>query len=150
MRIADFLRPELVVPGLHAQDPRGAIGELLRRLQGDAEQLEALEQALWQRELAHTTSLRVGVAVPHTTAPTLLRPILCVGTSARGIFFGPEPVLVHVLFLLLSPAEQTQLHVKLLARIARVSRRTGFVEDMVSATTAAQVLDAIERAEFDV
>lgn len=149
MRVGDFVQPELVVIGISAHDARGAIAALASRLDGQPALREQVERALWEREDAHTTALDSGVAVPHTTLAGLPRPVLGIGTSRAPIPFGPGGVPVRLMFLLLSPPEQSQLHIKLLARIARVARRPHFVDRLVAAQSPTELLQVLEAEEYD-
>lgn len=149
MRVGDFVQPELIAVGITARDAREAVAALAARLQGPPSLREQVEQALWEREEAHTTALATGVAVPHATLAGLPRPVLGIGTSIAPIPFGPAAVPVRLMFLLLSPPEQSQLHIKLLARIARVARRPHFVDRLVAAGTPDELLQALETEEFD-
>ena len=149
MRVVDFVQFELVAVGLDAADARSALAQLTARLDGDATQRERVVQALWEREEAHTTALASGIAVPHATLPGLPRPVLGIGTCAAPIRFGSAGLPVRVVFLLLSPPEQSQLHIKLLARIARVARRPHFVDRLAAARSPAELLHALEAEEFD-
>ena len=149
MRVGDFVEPGLIAVDLAATDARGALKALAALLQGDAATRDRIERSLWEREEAHTTALASGVAVPHATLPGLPRPVLGIGTSATPIPFGAGAVPVRLIFLLLSPPEQSQLHIKLLARIARVARRPHFVERLVAARSPTELLQVLEAEEFD-
>lgn len=150
MRLIDYIRPELVVPDLRAKGLPDAIHDLVDRIRaaGVVADPEALETALLDRESTHTTAMGSGVAVPHATVPGLDRPIVMVAISPDGTAFGPvglDPV--HVFFVLLSPPNQTGLHIKLLARIARLVRRPGFVAGLKHAETVDSVLEELERVD---
>ncbi len=150
MRLSEYLRPELVVLDLKARGVNDSIHALVGRMAaqhvvGDP---AALEDALLAREAAHTTAMGSGVAVPHATVAGLDRPIVMVAISKEGVAFGPvglDPV--HVFFVLLSPPNQSGLHIKLLARIARLVRHPGFIPDLRRAGTPDTVLEKLERVD---
>jgi mannitol/fructose-specific phosphotransferase system IIA component (Ntr-type)/voltage-gated potassium channel Kch len=74
------------------------------------------------REREMHTALGHGIAVPHARVPGLARSLVVFGRSADGVVFDPEsPDLVHLIFLLVTPAEQPTLQVFLLAQVARVA-----------------------------
>ncbi|HEX7050255.1 MAG TPA: PTS sugar transporter subunit IIA [Longimicrobiales bacterium] len=150
MRLREYLRPELVLLDLTARGVRDAIHVLVERLreQGIIGDAADLEEALLAREAAHTTAMGSGVAVPHATVPGLERPVIMVAIAPEGTTFGPvglDPV--RVFFVLLSPPNQTGLHIKLLARIARLVRRPGFIARLERATTPDAVLAEVERVD---
>ena len=146
MRLRDYLRPDLVILGLKGRGAADAIHTLVERIgsKGVVPDPGALESALLAREAAHTTAMGSGVAVPHATIEGLERPVVAVAVSADGVAFGPvglDPV--HVFFVLLSPPDQTGLHIKLLARIARLVRHPGLVAGLRDASSESAVLETL-------
>ena len=152
MRIVDYVRPELVRFDLPDEGVAGAIHRMVVHV---AETLalpdvDALESALLAREAAHTTSLDHGIAVPHTTLTGLDTSVIAVGLAADRITFGPEGAApVRILFLLLSPPDGTGLHIKLLARLARLAHRGGFVEKLAAAGTAEELVARLTAVESE-
>lgn len=150
MRLSDFLRPELVILDLRARGVEDAIHTLVDRLHGEGvvSDRDALEHSLLEREAVHTTALGHGVAVPHTTLPQLEEPVVLVAVAPDGTAFGPtglDPV--KVFFLLLSPANRTGGHIKLLARICRLVRHPGFIEGLGRAESVDALLDEVGRVD---
>jgi CPA2 family monovalent cation:H+ antiporter-2 len=73
------------------------------------------------RERELPTALGHGVALPHARCPGLDRPIVVLGRTERGVIFDPTMAdRVHLIFLLVTPAEQHTYQVHLLAQIARI------------------------------
>jgi len=150
MKLLEYLRPEHIVLDLEARDSAEVIQTLVRRIP----ELEAVAdpatvtEMLLAREAAHTTAMDNGVAVPHGTVAGLERPLLLVAVSREGVRYGPaglEPI--RVFFLLLSPPEQAGLHIKLLARIARLVRHPGLLERLEGATSPGAVFQELERVD---
>src|SRR5476649_676209 len=71
MRIAEFLREELVIPELRANDKTGVLGELCAGLAGVYGSLDAqrLTEVLVEREKLGSTGIGEGVAIPHGKLP---------------------------------------------------------------------------------
>jgi CPA2 family monovalent cation:H+ antiporter-2 len=115
-----------VVLGLEAETRDAAIAELARAIPRrrlpagvDRERIAAL--AL-QREDELSTDLGNGVAIPHARCPGLAAPVVVFGRSGEGVVFAPhsaEPV--RLVFLLVTPAEQPEVHLALLAQLAQVA-----------------------------
>jgi PTS system nitrogen regulatory IIA component len=152
MRLRQYIRPELVVVDLEAEGVRDAIRALVDRIrdQDFVRDPESLEKILLAREAVHTTAMGNGVAVPHATIPGLERPTIMVAVAPAGVRFGPvglDPV--RVFFLLLSPPNQTGLHIKLLARIARLVRHPGLITRLEQANSAADLLEELERVDAE-
>ncbi len=150
MRLKDYLRSDLVLPRLDATGVEGVLGELARHLadQGAVPSRKDVEDALLERERAHTTSLGHGMALPHATIKGLPAPVLMVALADPPLHFGPEgEEPVRVFFVLLSPPGREREHVKLLARVCRLVRHADFVDSLQAATSGAEVVEIIERVD---
>lgn len=129
--------------------PADAITELARMispvlLPPDAD-IAALALA---REDELPTDLGVGVAIPHARCPKIGAPVAVFGRSSAGISFSAEaPTPVRLLFLLVTPAEEPELQVMLLGQIARLVGNPAFRDRLLSADSAADVLDVIAESE---
>jgi PTS system nitrogen regulatory IIA component len=111
---------------------------------------EAIHHAIRQREEMCSTALESGVAIPHPRRPlpaALGDSVLAYGRTASGLPFGsPRGVLTDIFFLVLCRDDRT--HLRVLARLSRLLLRSGFLEELRAAETAAdtwQVIDASER-----
>lgn len=150
MRLKDYLRSDLVLPGLRASGVEGIVAELADHLaeRGAVSSREEVERALLEREHAHSTALGHGIALPHATIAGLEGPVLLVATADEPILFGPagtDPV--RVFFVLLSPPGREREHVKLLARICRLVRHPDFVTSLQAANSGAEAVAIIERVD---
>jgi mannitol/fructose-specific phosphotransferase system IIA component (Ntr-type) len=150
MRLSQYLREDLVLTDLTAPDLPGVLAALADHLAGHGAvpSRDEVERGLTLREKAHTTCMGHGMALPHATIGGLERPVLMVALAPRAIQFGPddtEPV--RLFFVLLSPPGREGEHIKLLARICRLVRHPGFVEDLMSSEGPGRVLDTIRRVD---
>lgn len=150
MRLRDFVRSDLVeldLPSHGLEDTVEALAERLRA-RGVLPEGAPLEDALLARERAHTTAMGSGVAVPHANVAGLQGPVLMVARSTGGASFGPpgtDPV--HLFFVLLSPPDHASAHIKLLARITRLLRHPGFVDELIAARSRDEILGMIARVD---
>jgi len=152
MRLSDYLKEELVVHGLDASDREGVLGGVGTHLaeRGLSSSRDEVVQALRAREEAHTTVLGEGVAVPHATLPTLRELLLLVAWTPEPVPFGPPEVdPVDLFFVLLSPPGREGEHIKLLARICRLARHPGFLEELRSSPDAGSMLRTIRRVDAE-
>lgn len=111
---------------------------------------QAILAAIEQREEMASTAMSNGAAIPHLHRPlanALGDSVIAYGRSYAGIPFGAEHGnLTEVFFLVLSHDDQT--HMRILARLARLLLRPGFLDDLRAAETPAdtwQIIDAAER-----
>lgn len=150
MRLNEYLRADLVLPHLRAEDRRSVLHALADHLAGHAVVPDGaeVEDALRAREEAHTTVMGHGMALPHATIPGLSRPVLMVALAEDPVQFGPddtEPV--RLFFVLLSPPGREGEHIKLLARICRLVRHPGFVDELLAEETGSGALEVIRRVD---
>jgi len=108
------------VAKLGAGEVREAIEELTalacQNLPIDTEKATAM---VWRRERLIATGLENGIAVPHARMPGLKSPVIVVGVSESGIDFNAQDGQpAKVIFLILTPEEDMQLHLEVLRDIA--------------------------------
>lgn len=150
MRLRDYLRSDLVLADLTAHDTLSALEAIAHRLAqvgAVSSEREALEH-LVAREDVHTTVLGHGMALPHATLEGLDGPIVLVALATDPVPFGPsgtEPV--RIFFALLSPPDREAEHIKILARICRLVRHAGFVDELLGAASAEAALAFIKAVD---
>lgn len=150
MKLHRYLSPDLVILDLQADGVDSTLTRMVQRLA----QLNLLESeqtvltALLEREAAQSTGIGGGVAIPHAVCPELSSTIIELALSREGVdFLALDGKPVHTFFLLLSPPAHSSTHIKLLARIARLMRQPEFLELLLSASTADDVIRLIR--QFD-
>ncbi len=149
MKLSEFIRPDLVLPDLSSRRKKDVIRELAMHL-GKAEGIDvaAINEVLLERESLGSTALGEGIAIPHAKLNSVDRLIGCVGRSRKGVDFGSDDGSdTHLFFVLIAPADSTGDHLKALARISRLFKKTGFREELVAASTADEIYSLIERED---
>lgn len=110
---------------------------------------EALLAAVKQREDMGATALACGIALPHPRRPlptVLGEAILAFGRTSSGIPFGaPDGGLTDIFFLVCCRDHRT--HLKVLARLSRMFLQPGFIDELRSAATVAEIYRLLEKAE---
>lgn len=94
---------------------------------------EAIVQMLIRSEQEFSTEVRPGVVVPHARVRGLEHPIVFLATSREGIEFPQARKTAHLVFVLLSPPDKPQEHLRSLAEIALLVSREGYVEELLEA-----------------
>jgi mannitol/fructose-specific phosphotransferase system IIA component (Ntr-type) len=150
MRLNAYLRADLVLTDMAASDTRGTLRALAEHMErcGVVASADVASDALRAREEAHTTVMGHGMALPHATLEGLEQPVLTVALARDPVPFGPpdtEPV--RVFFTLLSPPGREGEHIKLLARICRIVRHPGFMDELLAAKDAQQAVDVIRNID---
>lgn len=122
VRAADFLHKRTVVDHLHAETREEAIRRLAARVAEAAGGIPPtqLAEAALAREQAFGTGLGGGIAIPHVRIEGLRNPILGYGRCAEGVEWdAPDGLPVHHIFFLATPTATEDLHVQILAQVAR-------------------------------
>jgi PTS system nitrogen regulatory IIA component len=110
---------------------------------------QAILEAIRQREELASTAFPSGVAIPHprrALPSALSEPVIAYGRTSSGIPFGaPQGSLTDIFFLVCFRDESS--HLNILARLARLLLRPGFVDDLRAAETVSDTWRVIESAE---
>jgi mannitol/fructose-specific phosphotransferase system IIA component (Ntr-type) len=146
-RFHDFLSSKTFSLQLVADKPRDAIVEL-SRLAADAHGLDAdrVSSLVLKREEASSTALPGGFAIPHARLPELRTTIVAVGRSRGGIDFdAPDGKPAHLVFLILTPEDDHQTQLEVLADITTVFTQAKMVGRTLRAASYTEFLAVIKR-----
>ncbi len=145
---SDILDARVIIPSLNAVTKDEALREAARALApvgGDCP--ERLHSLFTARERQASTSIREGIAIPHikwegpfTAGLALSRP---------GIEFGAlDGKPVHVFFLLAAPRARAGEHLKMMARISRLTlNEEGLAALLKETHDTAAIMGIIKRLE---
>jgi mannitol/fructose-specific phosphotransferase system IIA component (Ntr-type) len=154
MKFADFICIEAINVDLKANDREGVIRELAQGLldagQLGGDQLDGIVKAILKREQLGSTGIGHGVAIPHTKYPGVPQTTGVVAVSQRGVDFASldgEPV--YVFFLLVSPSETPDNHVRALKTIARSVRDGTFCRFARQAKGTSEIKQLLLEADGD-
>lgn len=149
--IAVLLSEACMAVPLTAKTKKSVLREMVQ-LAGQSWQVydpPAILSAIEQREEMASTAMPNGVAIPHLHRPlpsALGDSVIAYGRTFSGIPFGAEyGGLTDIYFLVLSHDDQT--HMRVLARLARLLLRPGFIDELHTAETAAETWHVIDTAE---
>lgn len=151
MRILDVLQPNAIIRNLQAFDKLGVLQELAAPLAAHAGvATPVLLRVLLEREQLGSTGIGGGIGIPHGKLDALDRVLLGLGLSRRGIDFDSlDGRPTRIFFLIVTPAENTGLHLKLLARISRLLKNDLFQQRLLQAATNEEVLAIIDAEDED-
>ena len=144
---AQFLDERALV----VQLPDDGRAEALRLLAAKVAQLTSpvaahrIEQLALAREKEFGTGIGHGVAIPHVRLDHLRNPILAYGHSPEGLDWdAPDAEPVHHVFFLASAAGAEDIHVQILAQIARAMARAPNRERLSGAPDAPALYAALQ------
>ena len=139
----DFLSPNNIVCRSKAADGRELLVTLLDILKRHFPELDrdcALREVMAREEL-FPTLIAPGLAVPHARLPGLAEPLVAMGLSQEGVAFGsPEDDPVRVMILVLTPEDDPNLHMQLLAALAMDFSQPDAIGTVSHLATPAEVI----------
>ncbi len=146
MKISDILKKDFIIADLKAEDKKGTLSEvsLFLEQKGAIQEQGKLLQALLNREQLGSTGIGDNVAIPHAKSEGIEQIITVFGRSRQGIEFESlDRKPVHFVFLLLAPSGSTGLHLKALAKIARLFKSASLRESILTASDADKIYSLI-------
>jgi len=146
MKILDFIDSKNIITELKATDKKGVLEELTLPV-ADITHIEHKElvRVLIEREHLGSTGIGNGIGIPHGKLKNLPSLILGVGISRKGVNFDAmDKKPTHIFFLLLTPDNSTDLHLKLLARISKILKEESFKSKILSSSDKDEVIRLIQ------
>jgi len=136
MKLSELTDEDYILPELKARDKKGVLEELVDALVKRDSSLDkkALVKVLLERERLGSTGIGDGVAIPHGKFPGITHPIISFGRSRKGLDFESmdgEPVFLF--FLLVAPENSASIHLKALAKIAKILKNSAFRKVLMEA-----------------
>ena len=153
MKLLDLIDRKSIIAELDTTDRNGVIRELVEVLARaeliDEELVEGIVRSIVTRERTRgTTGFGKGVAVPHVKVDGLPRIVASVGRSSRGIDFGSldgQPV--YSVFLIVSPADQPEEHLRAMDLIFRHLQQEQFRRFLRQADDTDKIYDLLNEAD---
>lgn len=148
MTLADFTSPGLIIPHLRGQDVATVIQELSQAMQREERVPDLLPfyQAALNREFLVSSDMEAGMAFPHARLPGLKELSFAFGRSDRPLRWGTRGAgAVRMVFLLAVPATDSTHYLLLISGFARLAKAPHFVEKLLVAQNAAQILEVLQQ-----
>ena len=150
MLLTELLTADRIKVPLGSRTKKDVLRELveLAATRRNANAVDSMLAAVYEREQVLSTGIGGGVAIPHGKTPHVEQLILAAGVSPNAIDFDAldgQPV--QLFFLLVGPESASGAHVKALSRISRLLRRDRLRADLLAAPSSEAFLDVIKRSE---
>lgn len=152
LKLSDIVTEESVVPSLQGSDRAAVVGELVAALVAagvaDAKCQGDLVTRILDREKLSSTGFGKGVAVPHAKHKSIKRMTAAIGLSPRGVEFNAldrQPV--YTVFLLLSPEDKPEEHLRAMEVIFKNLSRDQFRRSLRQASSVQDVRAVLEEAD---
>jgi mannitol/fructose-specific phosphotransferase system IIA component (Ntr-type) len=138
------VHPEHVLLGSKAQSKRALLTEMAGMLPSMDPDL--VLEVIMAREKLGSTGMGHGVAIPHGRMRGLAEPVIVVAIHEAGVDFDAiDDALVHIVVMLLVPDDNNQVHLELLAALARLLQQEDIrkaLRDAPDAETVASIFAA--------
>jgi len=151
MKILEALHRDAILTDLTSRDKQGLIVELaapVARIIGVS--CADLVEVLLERERLGSTGIGMGIGIPHGKLKTIDTLVMGFGLSRKGVDFDAmDGRPAHIFFMLITPESSTGLHLKALARIARMLKNETFKEKLFRAKTPDDIISIIQAEDDD-
>ena len=108
---------------------------------------EALYSDILKREGQGSTFFNEGVAFPHVRIRGLRAPVIALGLTRKGVPDVVTEKQMEIVFLILSPEEEPNTQVGLLALVGRAARNRSLLRNLASSATGEDVLAVVRDSE---
>ena len=150
MLLTQILRLACVKVPLEGKDKQSVIIELVDLLDANGLLLDrnVVLDAVLAREQTRSTGIGSRIAIPHGKCKAVKELVMAVGIAAEPIDFASvDGKPITIVFLLVSPVDQTGPHIRALARISRLMLDQKFKQDLEKSTSAEQVYELLSNKE---
>ena len=150
MKLSKYLLSDYILIGLEEQEKEKALLGIAKFLKnkGLIKSIDDVYSKLIDREEIQSTAIGNGVAIPHCFSEEIGNLVIIIAISRGGIDFNsPDKKPVKIIFLILGNKENPGLHLKALARIARLIKETEIIKKLIDCSNAQEVLRIFEEEE---
>ena len=148
--IHQLLTPGTIRVGLPGRKKEEVIDGIVSLLEGHpaVRDLEAVREAVLERETIMSTGVGKGLGLPHAKTPAVAATVAAFAVTEAPVDFGAiDNKPVRLVFLLIGTEVAKSQHIKLLSRISRLMNRDGFRERLLTARTVEEVQEAFAEGE---
>ena len=150
MKLTQYIRPECFLPAVQDRTREEALRTLVHAVaaKGYLRDEKDVYARLMERESIQSTAVGNGIAIPHCFIDEVPDLIIVVARAPGGLDFDSfDGKPTQVVFLLMGNRQEHSLHLKALARIARLIKSTAFIERIRASTTVEDMVKAFEQEE---
>jgi len=144
-----YLKPELIIPALQSTSKEGIVWAMLGKAEeaGCIQNTKKIYYAMINTWSTLSPGLTNGIAIPHLHADFIKEIIVICGISREGADFDAiDKLPSHLIFLILTPTNQPEEHIKVLNLIANLRYKEGLMEELWSAAEPKEILRLLTEA----
>ncbi len=150
MTVTQILQPNCVKVPVEGRDKEAVITELVDLLDasGALQDRDVALDAVLTRERIQSTGTGAGIAIPHGKCTSVKEVVMAIGIAREPIEFeSVDGQPVTILFLLVSPVDQTGPHIQALAAISRLMLNEQFRQSLEQAGSVDDVYGLLSNQE---
>jgi PTS system nitrogen regulatory IIA component len=153
MRLFDFLIAGATIADLKARDKESVIAEMLDSMVKHKaikkQNHKRILTKILEREKEGSTGIGKGLAIPHLKQTKYVSRMVGVfGRSREGIDYDAiDGAPCRLFFLILTPHESDDHHIKALKKVAQLARNADFCRFMVEARDVKEMVDLLEEVD---
>jgi fructose-specific phosphotransferase system IIA component len=144
--IDDVINEQLVVLDIPETQRDKTIEAMAERLQADGRLSDPdayVREVLKREEEGGGTGMEMGVAIPHAKSAGVERASVVFARSPEGVDFGGDGGPCRLIFMIAAPSGSDDLHITLLAKLARRLVHESFRNRLLEAGTPSAALGVI-------
>jgi len=152
MKILDILAVDSIVPELKGRTKKLVLEELIDAAKQHKPHIDRdrLMKVLLERERLGSTGIGDGIAIPHGKLNDIEDLVLSFGRSIEGIDFeSMDGKPVHLFFLLVAPEACAGIHLRALAKIARLLKNGTVRKRLAKVDTREDIFSIIQQEDED-
>jgi nitrogen PTS system EIIA component len=152
MKILDILAVGSIVPELKGRTKKLVLEELIDAVKQNKPHIDSdrLMKVLLERERLGSTGIGDGIAIPHGKLKDIDDLVLSFGRSIEGIDFeSMDGKPVHLFFLLVAPEACAGIHLRALAKIARLLKNGTVRKRLAKVDNREDIFSIIQQEDDD-
>lgn len=150
VKILDLIDPQCIKLELKSRKKKELVKEMVDLLfqAGKIKEKEKVEESMMEREKKGSSGIGEGVAIPHIMSSKVSQTLIAFGQSKKGINFASiDGKPIYLVFLLVGPARDAMLHLKILAKLCRFLHNSLFKQALLKANSKEEIIQAFTEEE---
>lgn len=155
----ELITPESIILNLESSDKDSLFPEMVENIIAQEPSINRAEclAALITRENVQNTCIVPSIAVPHASLTGISRPVVSIGISRDGVDYevngGASPDdpsdYVHLVILIIFPAEDTSKKISVLSDCAKILRNENFYQTSLTTSSKSDIINVMARIEAE-
>ena len=150
MKIQDILQKNGILTNLESTDKTAILSQMGKYLASlyDIKDQEHIVRKILDREAEMSTGIGYSIAIPHARVEGIDKLYMIAGRSVKGIDFNSiDEQPVHLIFMMLSPANASSQYTRILSSLSRVMSYEEIRSSLIESDDAEKFLGIIAAGE---